>query len=137
MRGPLFQRRRRPGATTRWHDKRFGVPAAHGPAAAVADSCRHHSITCRLRRKYSFSPNGFIVGGEGWGEGRRIALPRRFANVARFPLTQPSPPCQHGGEGFVSVVAKSLASLSNFVSRLRRKYSFSPNGIAGWTLGFV
>jgi hypothetical protein len=47
----------------------------------------------------SLSPNGFIVGGEGWGEGETpravVTLPR----AAAPPLTQPSPPSAAWGRG--------------------------------------
>jgi diaminohydroxyphosphoribosylaminopyrimidine deaminase / 5-amino-6-(5-phosphoribosylamino)uracil reductase len=46
----------------------------------------------------SLSPDK--VGGEGWGEGAALEVTK--SQSSRLPLTQPSPPSELGGEGFVA-----------------------------------
>jgi diaminohydroxyphosphoribosylaminopyrimidine deaminase/5-amino-6-(5-phosphoribosylamino)uracil reductase len=76
----------------RWRARSSAILTGSGTVRA--DNPR---LTVRLD---SLSPDGFSVGGEGWGEGAPQNKPD--AQVSLSPLTQPSPPSKLGGEGFVS-----------------------------------
>jgi diaminohydroxyphosphoribosylaminopyrimidine deaminase/5-amino-6-(5-phosphoribosylamino)uracil reductase len=77
----------------RWRARSSAILTGSG--TAFADDPR---LTVRLD---SLSPDGFSVGGEGWGEGA-ASQNQPEAQVCLSPLTQPSPPSKLGGEGFVS-----------------------------------
>src|SRR6185312_6704293 len=113
-------------------------PPVRSPAAACRVAAR------RSWRSFSFPPNRFLVGGEGWGEGegthtdelfrackkiRDAARPDASRVCEHRPLTQPSPPNNETvwGRGLFRHVASrgahdSPSPSAGFGFRMRARY---------------